>query len=283
MSERRACRLLGQSRTAQRYQPVVREDEDALTAAIVRLAGQYGRYGYRRVTALLRDEGWHVNHKRVERIWRREGLRVPARQPKRGRLWLNDGSCIRLRPCWRNHVWAYDFVQARTHDGKAFRMLTVIDEYTRECLAIETARTLRHDDVLACLTDLFTEHGPPDHIRSDNGSEFTAAAVRDWLPRVGVKTLYIEPGSPWENGYNESFNGKLRDELLNGEIFYTLKEAQVLIERWRIHYNTIRPHSAIGYRPPAPQTILPRRADQPSEYDALRADRRSSNAKLRLN
>jgi transposase InsO family protein len=283
LSERRACRLLGQSRTAQRYQPVVREDEDALTAAIVRLAGQYGRYGYRRVTALLRDEGWHVNHKRVERIWRREGLRVPARQPKRGRLWLNDGSCIRLRPCWRNHVWAYDFVQARTHDGKAFRMLTVIDEYTRECLAIETARTLRHDDVLACLTDLFTEHGPPDHIRSDNGSEFTAAAVRDWLPRVGVKTLYIEPGSPWENGYNESFNGKLRDELLNGEIFYTLKEAQVLIERWRIHYNTIRPHSAIGYRPPAPQTILPRRADQPSEYDALRADRRSSNAKLRLN
>ena len=283
MSERRACRVLGQSRSAQRYQPVVRADEGPLTAAIVRLAGQYGRYGYRRVTALLRDEGWHVNHKRVERIWRREGLKVPVKQPKRGRLWLNDGSCMRLRPCWRNHVWAYDFVQARTHDGKAFPMLTVIDEYSRECLAIETARRLRHDDVLACLTDLFTRHGPPDHIRSDNGSEFTAGAVRDWLPKLGVKTLYIEPGSPWENGYNESFNGKLRDELLNGEIFYTLKEAQVLIERWRIHYNTVRPHSAIGYRPPTPQTVLPRRADRPSEYEALRADRRSSKAEHGLN
>ena len=165
-----------------------------------------------------------MNHKRVERIWRREGLKIPTKQPKRGRLWLNDGSCIRIRPASRNHVWAHDFVQARTHDGKAFRMLTVIDEFTRECHAIEVARRLRHDDELACLTALFARHGPPDHIRSDNGSEFTASAVRDWLPRVGVKTLYIEPGSPWENGYNESFNGKLRDELLNGEIFYTLRD-----------------------------------------------------------
>ena len=263
MTERRACRVLGQPRTTQRYQPIQRDDEGPLAAAVVRLAGQYGRYGYRRVTALLRTEGWHVNHKRVERIWRREGLKVPGKQPKRGRLWLNDGSCIRLRPRGRNHVWAYDFVQGRTHDGRVFRMLTVIDEFTRECLAIEVARRLRHDDVLACLTELFTKHGPPGHIRSDNGSEFTATAVREWLPRVGVKTLYIEPGSPWENGYNESFNGKLRDELLNGEIFYTLKEAQVLIEQWRRHYNTIRPHSSLGYRPPAPQTIKPRRADPP--------------------
>ena len=172
--------------------------------AIIRLASQYGRYGYRRITALLRTEGWHVNHKRVERIWRREGLKVPTKQPKRGRLWLNDGSCLRLRPSWQNHVWAYDFVQARTHDGRAFKMLTVIDEFTRECLAIEVARRLRSDDVLQVLADLMVQHGAPDHIRSDNGPEFTAKAVRAWLTRVEVKTLFIEPGSPWENGFNES-------------------------------------------------------------------------------
>ena len=283
VAERHACRVLGQPRSTQRYSPIIRDDEAPLTAAIVRLAGQYGRYGYRRVTALLRAEGWHVNHKRVARIWRREGLKVPMKQPKRGRLWLNDGSCIRLRPCWRNHVWAYDFVHARTHDGRAFRMLTVIDEYTRECLAIEVDRRIRSGDVLQVLTNLFTRYGPPDYIRSDNGSEFTAQAVRDWLPRVGVKTLYIEPGSPWENGYNESFNGKLRDELLNGEIFYTLKEAEVLIEQWRNHYNTVRPHSALGYRAPAPQTILPTRADPPFVLEGLRADRRSSINPKRLN
>jgi len=254
-----------------------------LTAAIIRLASQYGRYGYRRITALLRAEGWQVNHKRVERIWRREGLKVPSKQPKRGRLWLNDGSCIRLRPCWQHHVWAYDFVQARTHDGRAFRMLTVIDEFSRECLAIEVARHIRSDDVLQVLTDLFTQHGPPGHIRSDNGSEFTAKVVRDWLPRVGVKTLYIEPGSPWENGYNESFNGRLRDELLNGEIFYSLKEAKVLIERWRRHYNTVRPHSALGYRPPAPETIMPHRDDLPSAIDGLQANRRFANTETGLN
>ena len=237
--------------------PCGRPDEDALTTDIIRLASQYGRYGYRRITALLRTEGWHVNVKRVQRIWRREGLKVPQKQPKRGRLWLNDGSCIRLRAAWPNHVWSYDFVMDRTHDGKAFRMLTVIDEFTRRCLAIVVERKLNSDHVLHCLTDLFVQHGPPHHIRSDNGSEFTALAVRTWLARTGVKTLFIEPGSPWENGYNESFNSKLRDELLNMEIFYTLKEAKVLIERWRHHYNTVRPHSSLGYRPPAPKTILP--------------------------
>ena len=271
MTERRACRALGHPRTTQRYQPIQRDDEGPLAAAVVRLAGQYGRYGYRRVTALLRTEGWHVNHKRVERIWRREGLKVPGKQPKRGRLWLNDGSCIRLRPRGRNHVWAYDFVQGRTHDGRVFRMLTVIDEFPRECLAIEVARRLRHDDVLACLTELFTKHGPPGHIRSDNGSEFTATAVREWLPRVGVKTLYIEPGSPWKNGYNEPFNGKLRDELLNGESFYTLKEAKMLFEQWRNHHNTVRPYSALGCRPPAPSTIAPHRGSLPFATDRLRA------------
>ena len=152
-------------------------------------------------------------------MWRREGLKVPLRQPKRGRLWLNDGSCIRLRPCWPGHVWAYDFVQDRRRDGRAFRMPTVIDEYTRECLAIVVARRLRADDVLQVLADLFVERGPPEHIRSDNGPEFAAMAVRGWLGKVGVKTLVIEPGGPSENGNNESFNGKLRDELLNSEIF----------------------------------------------------------------
>ncbi len=254
-----------------------------MTSAIVRLASLYGRYGYRRVTALLRAEGWHVNHKRVERIWRREGLKVPSKQPKRGRLWLNDGSCIRLRPCWRNHVWAYDFVQARTHDGRAFRMLTVIDEFTRECLAIEVARRLRSDDVLHVLTDLFVQHGPPDHVRSDNGSEFTAKAVRAWLSRLGVKTLYIEPGSPWENGYNESFNGKLGDELLKREIFYSLKEAKILIEQWRHHYNTIRPHSALGYRPPAPEAIQHHSVDLSCALDGLQTDRRFRQAARSLN
>ena len=256
--ERQACRVLGQPRTTQRRVLVQRDDEDALTKAIVDLASEYGRYGYRRITALLRTEGWHVNHKRVERIWRREGLKVPKKQPKRTRLWLNDGSCVRLRPTHQHHVWSYDFVMDRTHDGRALRMLTVIDEYTRECLAIRTERRQNQETVLETLSDLFLLHGPPEHLRSDNGAEFTATAVREWLERLEVQTLFIEPGSPWENGYNESFNGKLRDELLNAEIFFTLREAQVLVERWRVHYNTVRPHSSSSYRPPAPQTLLPR-------------------------
>ncbi len=262
MSERRACAVIDQHRSTQRKRPQGRPDDDALTKDIIRLATQYGRYGYRRITALLKAEGWPVNAKRVQRIWRREGLKVPSKQPKRGRLWLNDGSCIRLRAAWPNHVWSYDFVMDRTHDGKAFRMLTVIDEFTRRCLAIHVDRKLNSQSVLECIADLFVQHGPPDHIRSDNGAEFTAIAVRGWFGRIGVKTLFIEPGSPWENGYNESFNGKLRDELLNTEIFYTLKEAKVLIGRWRQHYNTVRPHSSLGYRPPAPEAILPRPAVQ---------------------
>ena len=228
-----------------------------MTEEIVELASRYGRYGYRRVTALLRMEGWDVNHKRVERIWRREGLKVPAKQPKRGRLWLNDGSCVRLRPQGPNHVWAYDFVLVRTQDSRAVRLLTVIDEYTRECLAIRADRQIRSSDVIETLAELMMIRGVPDHIRSDNGPEFTARAVREWLGRVGARTLYIEPGSPWENGYIESFNGKLRDELLDRELFYTLLEVRVLTERYRQIYNRIRPHSSLGYRPPAPDTVLP--------------------------
>jgi putative transposase len=239
----------------QRYAAKPRADEDALTAAIVVLASRYGRYGYRRIAALLRHAGWQVNHKRVERLWRREGLKVPQKQPKRGRLWLNDGSCIRLRPEYPNHVWAYDFMTERTHDGRAFRMLTIIDEYTRECLAIVLERKLQAEDVIEVLANLFLWRGPPEQIRSDNGPELCSQAVRGWLARIGIGTLFIEPGSPWENGYSESFNGKLRDELLNREVFYTLEEARILIEDWRREYNTIRPHSSLGYRPPAPETV----------------------------
>lgn len=223
---------------------------------MVELATQYGRYGYRRVTAMLRQEGWSVNHKRVERLWRLEGLKVPVRQPKRKRLWLTEGSCIRLRPAYRNHVWSYDFLLARTSDGRPLRLLTVIDEFSRECLAIDVARRITSDEVLGRLTQLFVLRGAPAYLRSDNGPEFTAKVVRDWLERVGVKALYIEPGSPWENGYIESFNGRLRDELLNVEVFDTVLEAKVLCEQWRRHYNAVRPHSSLGYEPPAPETIL---------------------------
>jgi transposase InsO family protein len=255
VSERFACKVLGQHRSTQRKKPQSRPDEEALTADIIRLASRYGRYGYRRITAMLRSEGWTVNAKRVERIWRREGLKVPQKQPKRGRLWLNDGSCVRLRPEHPNHVWSYDFVEGRTHNGRKFRMLNIIDEFTRECLAIRIDRKLNSTDVIDVLSDLFILRSVPGHVRSDNGPEFIAKAVRDWIAAVGAKTAFIEPGSPWENGYCESFNSKLRDELLNSEIFYSLAEAKVIIEVWRRYYNTERPHSSLGYKPPAPEAI----------------------------
>ena len=253
VSERRVCRILGQPRSTHRYEPRPDIFGDLVAERVVALAVEYGRYGYRRVTGLLRNEGWRVNKKRVERIWKREGLKVPRRQPKRGRLWLNNGSCVRLRAEHKNHVWSYDFVHERTHDGRALRMLTIVDEYTRECLAIEVGRKLNSEDVLQQLAELFVLRGMPKYIRSDNGPEFVAKRVRKWLSDLQVNALFIEPGSPWENGYIESFNGKLRDELLNGEIFYTVQEAKVLVERWRWHYNTIRPHSSLGYLPPAPE------------------------------
>jgi transposase InsO family protein len=235
-------------RSSHRYQGRELDDEEQLLIErMTELALQYGRYGYRRITALLRNEGWEVNHKRIERLWRQEGLKVPGRQPKRGRLWLNDGSCIRLRPEYKNHVWSYDFLYDRTRDGRAFRMLTILDEYSRECLSIDVGRKFTHDAVMHRLTELFFRRGIPEHIRSDNGAEFTAKAVRSWLSRLGIRTLFIEPGSPCENGYIESFNGKMRDELLNREVFDTLLEAKVLVDRWRREYNHIRPHSALGY------------------------------------
>jgi putative transposase len=231
MRERDECHAL-------RYGVVLRMRESIVSQAAQR---------YRMVTGLLNNAGWQVNHKRVERIWRREGLKVPQKQKKKGRLWLNDGSCVRLRPERPNHVWSYDFVQDRTADGRVYRTLNIIDEHTREALMICVDRKLNSTDVLDALTDLFILRGPPDYIRSDNGPEFIAQKVRDWIAAVGAKTAYIEPGSPWENGYCESFNARFRDELLNGEIFYSLREAQILIEQWRIHYNTVRPHSSLRY------------------------------------
>ena len=250
--------MLGQHRSTQRRIPRGRDDEEQLTADIVELVRRYGRYGYRKIAALLRSTaGWVVNDKRVERIWRREGLKVPARQPKRGRLWQADGSCIRLRAERPNHVWSYDFVEDRTHEGRKYRMLNIIDEFTHECLAIRIDRRLKAIDVIDVLSDLFILRGVPEHIRSDNGPEFVAKAVQDWISAVGAKTAYIAPGSPWENGFIESFNARLRDELLDGEIFYTLAEAKIIVESWRQHFNTVRPHGSLGYKPPAPEVFIP--------------------------
>jgi putative transposase len=269
VSERRACKALGQHRSTQRKTPRGRDDEAALTADIVALARQYGRYGYRKIAELLRSwPGWVVNDKRVERIWRQEGLKVPAKQPKRGRLWLADGSCVRLRPEHRNHVWSYDFVEDRTHDGRKYRTLNVIDEFTHECLAIRVSRRLNSTDVIDVLSDLFILRGVPGHIRSDNGPEFVAKSVRAWIAAVGARTAYIAPGSPWENGYIESFNARMRDELLSGEIFYSLKEAQIIIESWRQHYNRVRPHASLGYRAPAPEVFVPGLATWPPALHA---------------
>jgi transposase InsO family protein len=261
ISERRACAVLGQHRSTQRKLPRGGDDEARLTAGdrrsatghIIELAKRYGRYGYRRITALLRDAGWTVNRKRVERIWRREGLKVPQRQPRRGRLWLADGSCIRLRPERANHVWAYDFVEDRTREGRKFRMLCVVDEFTREALAIRVARRLTSSDVIDVLAELFLAHGTPAHIRSDQGPEFIAEAVKAWIAGVGARTAYIEKASPWENGYVESFNGKLRDELLNGEVFNTLTPAAI------IRQDPMPPAVRRGHSAP-PARRAPRRA-----------------------
>jgi putative transposase len=255
VSERRACRVISQIRSSYRYQPRLDPSQERLREQIIALAKAYGRYGYRTVTDLLRREGWDVGKDRVYTIWRQEGLKVPTKQPKRARLWRVDGSCLRLRPAYRNHVWSYDLVADRTHDGRPFRILNILDEYTRECLASVVARRIGSQDVLLILADLFLSRGIPTHIRSDNGPEFIAHKLRQWLNALQLVPLYIEPGSPWENGYVESFNGKMREQFLNGELFYTLKEAQIMTERWRTHYNTARPHSSLRGQPPPPETV----------------------------
>ena len=239
-----------------RYPLQKREDENDITRRIIELASQYGRYGYRRITALLHHAGFQINHKRVERIWKEQGLKVPQKQPRKRRLWLNDGSCVRLRPERVNQVWSYDFVEDRLSNGKRLRWLNIIDEYSRKCLFSSPRKSWKPLDIIDILSGLVLFQGTPESLRSDNGSEFTATALIQWLKEVEVAPLYIEPGSPWENGYCESFNGKMRDEFLNGEIFDTLKEAEVLTSLWIQEYNNVRPHSSLGYKPPAPQAII---------------------------
>jgi putative transposase len=251
VSQRRACQVLSQPRGTQRYQPRRMDEDKALVAAMKRLSGAHPRYGYRRITALLRAEGWGVNRKRVYRLWRQEGLKVPAKTRKHKRLGDSESSCIRRRAEHINHVWTYDFVADQTEDGRRLKMLVVLDEYTRENLTIEVARSLKAPDVIATLEYLFAVRGAPEYLRSDNGPEFVAEAVRQWLKDSGVKTLYIAPGSPWENAYIESFNSRLRDELLNAEVFGNLREAKALVEDYRRRYNHHRPHSSLNYATPA--------------------------------
>ena len=257
MSQRRACKIIGQSRMTQRYAKKPNPQKEKLRERVIELATEYGRYGYRQITCMLNNEGWKVGRDAVYTIWREEGLQVPQKQPKKKRLWLADGSCVRKRPEYPNHVWSYDFVHDRTHDGKPFKILNIVDEYTKESLASYTKRKIKSQDVILVLAELFLQKGIPEHIRSDNGPEFVAKKLVKWLKHLEVGPLFIQPGSPWENGYCESFNGKMRYEFLDGEIFYSLLEAQVLIEKWRNHYNTLRPHSSLGGRPPAPETLQP--------------------------
>ena len=235
--------------------PTVPADEAVLTRAIIALASEYGRYGDRRVTALLQAAGWQVGKDRVRRIWRREGLEVPQKHRPRSRLWLNDGSCVRLRPLHRNHVWSFDFVQGQTHDGRSLRILTLIDAHSRACLALKVARRINSLGVIEALADAMGLHGIPDNIRCDNGPEMISKALRKWVAKSGPQIQYIAPGSPWENGSCESFNGKLKDECRRQEIFYARKAAQTVIGIWPNTYNRVRPHSSLGYRPPAPVTV----------------------------
>lgn len=250
-SERRACRVVQQPRSTHRYQPRGKEAEERLVMRMLELVREHPRYGYRRIWALLRREGWGVNRKRVYRLWRREGLRVPRKARKKRRVGSSANSCARRRAEHKDHVWAWDFIHDRTEGGGPLKWLTMVDEYTRECLALEVERSIKATDVVDVLAGLFRERGVPGHIRSDNGSEFIAGAIREWLGWSGVGTLYVEPGAPWENGYAESFQGRLRDELLNVEEFESVREAKALGARWHRQYNQQRPHSALGYRTPA--------------------------------
>jgi len=257
VSQRLACRVLSTNRTVVRYQAKRLPDEGELRSKIIYLACNFGRYGYRRIAALLHCAGVRVNHKRIERIWREEGLKVPQKQRRRGRLFLNDGSCIRLRAEHKNHVWSYDFVEDRTTDGRKLRWLNIIDEFSHECLASVPQRSWRKNDIIELLANLFMANGMPEYLRSDNGPEFVKKNLVNWLRSLGVITMFIEPGSPWENGYCESFNARMRDEFLNGELFGNMYEAKVLTDRWVKEYNTIRPHSSLGYKPPAPESMIP--------------------------
>jgi putative transposase len=251
VSQRRACQVLGQPRSTQRQAPKTKEEEGRLVARMLELVRQHPRYGYRRVWALLRREGWRVNRKRVYRLWRKQGLKVPKKQRKKRRLGSSANSCVRRPAESKDHVWSWDFVHDRTTDGGPLKWFTLVDEYTRECVALEVRRGMTAKAVSEVLAGVVRERGAPAHIRSDNGPEFIARAIRGWMAGAGVEALYIEPGAPWENGYAESFNSKVRDELLNAEEFSSLLEARVLGKAWKEEYNHVRPHSSLGYRTPA--------------------------------
>lgn len=275
VSQRQACRALAQWRSTQRYAAKQRDDEKSLVARMFELVRAHPRFGYRRIYALLRREGWRVNRKRVYRLWKREGLKVPQRQRKRRRIGTSENSCSRHRPEHKDHVWGWDFVHSRTAAGKPVKWLVVVDEYTRECLALEAARSIPAEEVIDVLIRLFHLRGMPRHIRSDNGPEFIAKAIRQWLARSGVQTLYISPGAPWENAYTESFISRLSDELLDREEFCNLPEAKVLGAAWCSEYNHRRPHSALGYQTPAEFSTrcsgpraMPGRKDQNKPTDA---------------
>lgn len=261
VSERRACRVLGHPRSTQRQRPLPREEEERLVRRILELVRRHPRYGYRRIWALLRREGWRVNRKRVWRLWRQQGLKVPRKQRKKRRLGSSANSCTRRPAEYKDHVWAWDFLHDRTTDGGPLKWFTLVDEYTRECLALEVARGMTARAVTAVLAAVVRQRGAPKHIRSDNGPEFIAKGIRAWMAEAGLETLYIEPGAPWENGYAESFNSKVRDELLNAEEFGSLLEARVLGKTWKQEYNHVRPHSSLGYRTPAEHGEVCPRAD----------------------
>ena len=251
LSERRACEVLEQPRMTQRYEAKQPDKDKMLIADMRRLAGKYPYYGYRFITAKLGQEGWQVNHKRVQRIWRKEGLQVPYRRRIKKSYGSSANACFVKKAEFMNHVWTYDFTEDRTEDGRKLRFLTVLDEWTRELPVIEVGRSITSKGVIAVLEYLFMVRGMPRFIRSDNGPEFIADAIKGWLSDKKVETLYIAPGSPWENGYIESFHGRLRNELLNRELFYSVKEAKVLAENWRLEYNHHRPHSGLNYKTPA--------------------------------
>ena len=247
--------MLGVARSTLKYKPVQHDDE-ALRLAMIRLAKAYGRYGYRKITQLLQIDGWKVNHKRIERLWREEGLQLPQRHKKRKRLYHKNSSVIRLRPHHQNHIWSIDFVHDKLTNGRGYKMLTVIDEYTREALCVAVRSKMDANDVLEVLFDLILKRGKPKFIRSDNGPEFIAKHLQTWLRKVGIEPIQIYPGSPWENGYNERFNGTLRNEILNAEWFYTVHQAQTAINVWLRQYNHIRPHHGLNMRPPVPETLI---------------------------
>ena len=270
VSERRACRVLEQPRSSQRYVSTKVGKDAALVERMVALSRENPRYGYRRVWALLRREGWEVNKKRVQRLWREAGLRVPAKERKRRRLGTSENGCTRRRAKYIDHVWSYDFAMDTTQDGRRLKVMPVVDEYSRECLALQMERSITAEDVVETLARLFTERGEPAYIRSDNGSEFTAEARKRWLAASGIETLYIEPGAPWENAYSETFISRMRDELLNREVFANLKEAKVLAKDYRDHYNQERPHGALGYLTPMEFAAIEALSDQaPSVTEEL--------------